>query len=769
MDDKEEKSSPQVDNQEGDAPKQKMRGKCKYFKAGKPCPFDDKCLFQHDGQSRKRMIKTEKSKSDRVCKFFQNGQCKFGENCHLRHEKKTDGDNGDSNNNKKEEKKQHKPRNQRPKQGGNRNVQSNRNRYPRHGPKKHVLDVDEHLEKDSDDEESKKNVEESETQSQQPRVPRHLKDLKQTEEGKEVYEQNCAFWDQAGGFAKYCQTINDPRLLEFAKLRRRFATSYMESELVLAENCENDNGDEVVLTTIEFIVQLTCDLSFNKIDNITPLIHFEVTTSQFYPRNNPQFLIKNANLPQKLKRNFEYLLDKIASLQEGMKVYNTIKMFDNQFEAIYSKADKMEERPSVAFYFGDPDAIPEDEEEEKQEEKRTVIQVEVEDAWSQEEQELLEQALRDYPSSLPPKERWASISKVIPNKTARQCVERFKVISVALKAQIEQRKEEEGSDDDSFEEVADDEDDNKSEAFDPDVLHGAECVSLDLRDFEFKNIACGFINNLRLQVMCSKCRGKCDISLNFLVKAEMVLHSRSYTCNFCKSEMVGVLKLEMFHETNRSRIGILYMVDFKILDYLPSDFIITCFKCDNNSRLKEVSTGSVRELQCKSCFDTFRFKFESAHFQLSGQKDNEIIQKILAKNNQTQQKHDRESKKSEPGFQLGNPLPNNGLCKHYKNSFRWFKFPCCNKTYPCDYCHEEEADHAMEWANRMICGHCSLEQPVHKNRCRCGGAVIKGAKTAHWEGGKGCRDPSKMSAGERRKYANLSKTVSKKSQKKGKH
>jgi len=39
------------------------------------------------------------------------------------------------------------------------------------------------------------------------------------------------------------------------------------------------------------------------------------------------------------------------------------------------------------------------------------------------------------------------------------------------------------------------------------------------------------------------------------------------------------------------------------------------------------------------------------------------------------------------------------------------RFPCCGKAYPCDKCHDEnEVDHEMKFANRMICGFCAKEQ-----------------------------------------------------------
>ena len=75
-----------------------------------------------------------------------------------------------------------------------------------------------------------------------------------------------------------------------------------------------------------------------------------------------------------------------------------------------------------------------------------------------------------------------------------------------------------------------------------------------------------------------------------------------------------------------------------------------------------------------------------------------------------------------------------------------FRFPCCGKLYPCDSCHaDNEKDHEMKLANRMVCGFCSAEQPLSNESCKhCKGLVIK-LKTSFWEGGKGCRNQMAMS------------------------
>nr|CCA30109.1 zinc finger (CHY type) protein, putative [Neospora caninum Liverpool]CEL71355.1 TPA: zinc finger (CHY type) protein, putative [Neospora caninum Liverpool] len=113
--------------------------------------------------------------------------------------------------------------------------------------------------------------------------------------------------------------------------------------------------------------------------------------------------------------------------------------------------------------------------------------------------------------------------------------------------------------------------------------------------------------------------------------------------------------------------------------------------------------------------------------------------------------------KDEFTLKLGTPLPDNGTCKHYKKSFRWLRFPCCGKAFPCDVCHDDSADHEHAWATRMICGFCSKEQAFGNRPCECGRALTKDGSTAHWEGGKGCRDAVRMNKKDSRKYKLLSR------------
>ena len=59
--------------------------------------------------------------------------------------------------------------------------------------------------------------------------------------------------------------------------------------------------------------------------------------------------------------------------------------------------------------------------------------------WTAEEQKLLEEALKKYPSSLPANERWTNIAKHV-GKTKKQCVERYKYLANIIKKNKEKGK-----------------------------------------------------------------------------------------------------------------------------------------------------------------------------------------------------------------------------------------------------------------------------------------------------------------------------------------
>lgn len=125
---------------------------------------------------------------------------------------------------------------------------------------------------------------------------------------------------------------------------------------------------------------------------------------------------------------------------------------------------------------------------------------------------------------------------------------------------------------------------------------------------------------------------------------------------------------------------------------------------------------------------------------------------------------------------VGEALPGNGTCAHFRRSTRWFRFPCCGRAYACERCHDEDPSnapkHPAEWATRHICGFCSREAPSSQRVCACGAVPAEGrgpkdgagpaSVGAFWEGGRGVRDQALLSRKDTHKYRNQAKTVSRK-------
>lgn len=54
-------------------------------------------------------------------------------------------------------------------------------------------------------------------------------------------------------------------------------------------------------------------------------------------------------------------------------------------------------------------------------------------AWSNEQQKQLEAGMREFPGSIPVKERWIKIAEKVDGKTPKECYERFKEIVALVK------------------------------------------------------------------------------------------------------------------------------------------------------------------------------------------------------------------------------------------------------------------------------------------------------------------------------------------------
>lgn len=256
---------------------------------------------------------------------------------------------------------------------------------------------------------------------------------------------------------------------------------------------------------------------------------------------------------------------------------------------------------------------------------------------------------------------------------------------------------------------------------------------------------------ISVSLKCNRCKVDAELTLNGQVAC-------TAQCEKCGADIRAAFRPSMLHHYS-DVLGYLDLhaavpVDLVLQD---SQFSVGCLNCNKEDIIQNLTYGQNWEQNCQHCHFKLSIFVEATRFQ--------FIQPETK--NQTGAAGQYPRRYRDPAVQQGKPLPDKGACKHFKQSHRWLRFPCCGRAYPCDACHDEDQDHLMELATRMICGYCAKEQPYCNGKpcVGCGGMMTRGAFTSYWEGGQGCRNKIKMNRNDRHKYANTSKTVPKKAQK----
>ncbi|KAK8069695.1 hypothetical protein PG994_006311 [Apiospora phragmitis] len=250
-------------------------------------------------------------------------------------------------------------------------------------------------------------------------------------------------------------------------------------------------------------------------------------------------------------------------------------------------------------------------------------------------------------------------------------------------------------------------------------LHGIELLQVSI---------------LSINVKCERCRTINEVT-GLQPNAE-----KTSSCKKCATPFRATFRQEMVHQ-NSTRAGFIDVSGCTAADMLPSTMVPTCGRCSTASPGLVSVRGDVTTNVCRECHGKFSFKIPEVKF-LAISHGAALPPTMGPKRRQ-----------EKLGLHIGDPLPNNGSCAHYKRSFRWFRFSCCSKVHSCDKCHDEAEDHLNEWANRMICGWCNREQNYAVEACGfCGRSVIGKKGRGFWEGGKGTRDKRRMSRKDKRKY-----------------
>ncbi|EAA21260.1 putative zinc finger protein [Plasmodium yoelii yoelii] len=179
-------------------------------------------------------------------------------------------------------------------------------------------------------------------------------------------------------------------------------------------------------------------------------------------------------------------------------------------------------------------------------------------------------------------------------------------------------------------------------------------------------------------------------------------------------------------------------------------------------------------INCQNCFIKLEFRYEEFTFDETFTANDAAIKKIddminklfTSKTNKkkivTPQSNNLKIEKTKNVVKINNIEVKDGACKHYKKSHKLFKFPCCNKIFPCPTCHNLNSNHEYVLARRVICGYCYREFD-DDDVCICQKDKKPKKGGNFWEGGKGCRNAITLSKNDSKKYKLLNRqTVQKK-------
>ena len=275
-----------------------------------------------------------------------------------------------------------------------------------------------------------------------------------------------------------------------------------------------------------------------------------------------------------------------------------------------------------------------------------------------------------------------------------------------------------------------------------------------------------------MQLGCARCGQVAELALSGLRAQQS--EAKAW-CDKCGCMLGAALRPTLLHDgaaTGTAAGNVLGFVDTincNVLDVPRLSLLAHCPKCFDDCALPELTRGRRTQRGCFGCHAPVWVQLHTVTVeQLGGgggggkaskgkaglDEDEDEMEQLLKK---VRKKSADQTKLL--GIVPGKPLPNKGTCAHYKHSYRWLRFPCCGRAYPCAACHELSDCPAAAlgaWANRMLCGKCSRESAYSDKPCaHCGNTFAKPGG-AHWQGGDGCRDQRRLDSKDSRKHKGAS-------------
>lgn len=355
-----------------------------------------------------------------------------------------------------------------------------------------------------------------------------------------------------------------------------------------------------------------------------------------------------------------------------------------------------------------------------------------------------------------------------------------------------------------------------------DILLNSEKYNLVSNKIKITNISLLFMTECGLFVTCRACnKAHFNITVKALYYKSTLLYN-STICSICNSVFYVIIKPEINHIENLYIISEVFSYNCRVNYYLPSFFEGTCDDCgfnslsnqhdgnendydnhhdlnhkgnnpipnsNNTNDMNNISNTTKRIYhqdkilykntipnityysKCPICFKNNSMNIGNVYIikkTILASRYLDYINTITDKISSIPIENSTKIEMKRNVFSIHEPgksLSLKGSCIHFKNSHRWFRFPCCNRIYPCPVCHSLNEEHDVKFALTCICGNCSYEQLQDNTKCDNCSSYLSDKfkpKSLFWEGGKGQEDKSKMSKNDNHKFTGINKTISRK-------
>jgi len=417
--------------------------------------------------------------------------------------------------------------------------------------------------------------------------------------------------------------------------------------------------------------------------------------------------------------------------------------------------------------------------------------------WTARQRQELREAVARYPEtwSHSRKQRWETIASEVDGQDARAC-QAMHARMVEERAATGQKEGQEAAvkstsvqddfdwmdadTDDAFTETKFEEENDDNEDEEDEEEGGRQRMAVELEpehkgtEIRLEGIksmqgcASVQVELLHLQLACAECKTSTQIHL--AGTDEDAADAKTW-CEGCSGLMAVHLRPTLLHKGNASRLCYVDCVRCLVTDVLPSVLMSVCESCDEENVLRqEITRNRVVDGTCFKCHSKYAFGFEAIRITAvtpcqmgsskgggpkRGKDDGDDPMEEIAE----ELRYLRKKAKADPRQQLiqpGKALPQMGACGHFKKSFKWYRFACCGRAFPCPQCHVESGCPAAALgahATRMICGKCSMEQSYSPARpCEKCGFAMQAKFSSSWEGGAGTRNLVAMSAKDAKKF-----------------